>query len=136
MGDYERTVQVDVPAKRLFDYLADVGNLPRYFARMTSAERTGPEEVAVVANVQGEAVAGKAWLRADPERMHLDWGAESASDYHGRLDVIEAAEGAGCSVTMLLHTGQVDSAAVESGLRETLDTIKRLVEEPIGQPLP
>lgn len=58
MSDYERTETVDATADALFDYLSDVGNLPDYFERMTSAERGDGEEVHTTAEIdvdgQGE----------------------------------------------------------------------------------
>ena len=47
MSDYERSTTVEAEADALFDYLSDVGNLPRYFSRMTEAEPAGGEAVHV-----------------------------------------------------------------------------------------
>jgi hypothetical protein len=47
MADYERSQTVEAPAGALFDFLADIGNLPRYFEQMTSAEPAGGEAVRV-----------------------------------------------------------------------------------------
>ncbi|HEX5255801.1 MAG TPA: hypothetical protein VFW69_18365 [Mycobacterium sp.] len=38
MADYERRQQVNAFSDELFDYLAQVQNLPRYSSAMTSAE--------------------------------------------------------------------------------------------------
>ena len=54
MGDYEQSRDVDAPAQALFDYLADVRNMPRYFSSMTSAEPAEGEAVQVTAVVDGK----------------------------------------------------------------------------------
>jgi uncharacterized protein YndB with AHSA1/START domain len=45
MGDFQASTTVDADANALFDYLSQVSNLPRYFARMTSAEPGDGAEV-------------------------------------------------------------------------------------------
>jgi len=126
MGDYQRSQHVDAPADQLFGYLSEVGNLPRYFAAMTSAEPAGGNAVRVTADLNGTTEKGEAWFRVDPERLHLDWGSEGPNDYHGSLDV--TGDGTSSSVTVFLHTERHDSDDIDRGLAETLATIKRLVE--------
>lgn len=126
MGDYQRSIDVAAPSGRLFDYLADVHNLPQYFASMKSAERSSGESVDVVADVQGTERHGEAWFHVDEERRHLRWGSEGSSNYHGELDI--AGDDETSTVTVKLHTERVDSGAIESGLAQTLDNVKRLVE--------
>ena len=38
MAEYERAQTVEAPAGALFEFLAEVGNLPSYFEQMTAAE--------------------------------------------------------------------------------------------------
>ena len=80
MGDYRHTQDVDAPAAQLFDYLADIGNLPNYFSAMTSATPAGDESVRFVAEVDGDTQEGEAWFRVDRERQFLAWGSEGTSD--------------------------------------------------------
>ena len=62
---------------RTFDYVSDVGNLPRYMDSMTSAELTGPEEVHVTAQVPDQGTEeGEAWFRTDPATRRVEWGSE------------------------------------------------------------
>lgn len=126
MGDYQHTETVDAPAGRLFDYLADVRNLPRYFTAMTSAEPAEGDAVQVAATVHGTSREGEAWFRVDRDRQHLEWGAEGPSDYHGHLDV--TGDGQTSLVTVSLHTERVDSGEIDQGIVQSLTTIKQLVE--------
>jgi uncharacterized membrane protein len=126
MGDYEQSRNVNAPAQALFDYLADVRNMPRYFSSMTSAEPAEGEAVQVTAVVDGKEREGEAWLKVDRDRMHLDWGSEGPNDYHGRLDV--TGDDAASRVSVALHTDNVEDQRIDQGLTETLDEVQRLVE--------
>lgn len=130
MGDYERSQEMDAPAERLFDFLAAVGNLPRYFTTMTSAEPAGGGAVRVVANEHGRTHEAEAWFRVNREHQHLEWGSEGPSNYHGHLDV--TGDAATSAVTVSLHTERADSASgateIDHGITETLANVKRLVE--------
>ena len=126
MGDYKRSQDVDAPARQLFGYLSDVGNLPRYFTAMTSAEPAGEDAVRVAAELDGTTREGQAWFRVDRERQHLEWGSEGPDNYHGYLDVTGDAEAS--SVTVFRHTERHDSGDIDQGISRTLETVKRLVE--------
>lgn len=126
MGDYEQFRDVNAPAQALFDYLADVRNMPTYFSSMTSAEPAEGEAVQVTAVVDGKEREGEAWLKIDRDRMHLDWGSEGPNNYHGRLDV--TGDDAASRVSVALHTDNVEDQRIGQGLTETLDEVQQLVE--------
>jgi len=126
MGDYEQSRDVNAPAQALFDYLADIRNMPRYFSSMTSAESAGGEAVHVTAVVDGKEREGEAWLKVDSDGKHLDWGSEGPNNYHGSLDV--TGDGAASRVSVALHTDNVEDQRIDQGLTETLDQVQRLVE--------
>jgi hypothetical protein len=128
MGDFSGSTQVITGEQVLFEYLSDVGNLPKYFARMTRATMSGPEEVDTEAEVDGQTVHGQAWFRVDQERKHIEWGAESESRYAGKLDV--TGDTRQSTVTVTMHTERADDGdeRVTQGIQDTLAQIKQLVE--------
>jgi len=64
----------------LFDYLSDVGNLPRYFSRMTSAQPGQGEEVRTTAKMpDGTEAQGDAWFRVDQSAQRIAWGPKPGS---------------------------------------------------------
>ena len=70
MADYEGVETVEASADDLFAYLSDVGNLPDYMRRMTSAEPAGDGAVHTTAELDfggGETrtVSGEAWIRVE-----------------------------------------------------------------------
>lgn len=130
MAEFTDSAHVAVDPQVLFDYLSDISNLPRYFARMTSAAPGDGEEVHTTATVPGGGeVEGKAWFRVEDQQRRIKWGSEGNSDYHGSLEV--SATDAGSEVEVHVHTERVPAGSeeVESGLTETLTRIKQLVEE-------
>lgn len=127
MGDYEYTESVNATPDMLFDYLADVHNLPKYFTSMTSAEPGDGESVRTTAVVEGRQVEGEAWFRVSRDERRLEWGSEGPSDYRGELDV--TGDGDAARVSVRLHTEQAEGDRVQRGVTETVKTIKRLVEE-------
>ncbi len=131
MADYERAQTVAAPAGALFEFVADVGNLPRYFERMTAAEPAGGEAVRVTAQIDGREREGEAWFRVDQEARRVEWGSEGPNDYHGWLDVTDAGGGRS-TVTVHVSTVRVEDRPDElnQGLDRTLGNVKRLVEEP------
>jgi len=132
-----------------------VENLPKYMSRMTEAHSVTGDEVEVEAKLEpsdvqgtdadgsggsaqsggsggtsqatpdgGRTVRGEAWFRIDADGRRLEWGAEGPHEYHGELQV--SGSGSSSTVVVRLHTLHDDSAAVEDGLDDTLENIRRL----------
>lgn len=127
MGDYRAGTEVHAPAQHVFDYLADVANLPRYFERMTSAESAGPDAVRVTADLGDREVEGEAWFKVDRDSLALSWGSEGPNDYHGQLEVSPAGDDA-VRVAVTLSTTRAGGAEIQHGLEETMANITRIIE--------
>lgn len=129
MADYSGTTTVSLAPAALFEYLSDVGNLPRYFARMTSASRGDGEEVLTTARMpDGTEVEGRAWFRVDESAQRLEWGSEGPSDYSGSLDVRASGDGSEVSVTLNTSRSHEGDPEVQQGIEETLASIKAQAE--------
>lgn len=127
MGHFKKSGNVSAPAQQLFDFLSDVRNLPRYFARMTSAEPAEGDAVHVEAVIPGgEHEAGEAWFKVDDDAQRITWGSERTKEYHGELRV--TGDDSTSEVTLVLDTGSA-VGDIEDSLTESLDNIRRLVEE-------
>lgn len=133
MGDYQKSITVDVPAARLFTYLADVRNLPQYMPRLTSATPTEGDKVEVTAHIDPDDapeqdVEGEAWVHVVEDGKSLEWGAAGPHDYHGRLHVGPGDTDGNAVLTVELHTERTEGAQIDHGLAETLTGIKRAAE--------
>lgn len=129
MADFTGTTQVSVAPGELFDYLSDVGNLPKYFSRMTSAQPGAGEEVKTTAKMpDGTEVQGDAWFRVDATAKRIEWGSKGQSEYSGYLDVTPAGDGSQVEVNLHSTRVQAGDREVQDGVTETLDNIKRQAE--------
>ena len=129
MGDFTGTTTVDVDTTKVFDYLSEISNLPKYFARMTSARPGDGREVKTTAKMpDGQEVQGDAWFTVDDSAQRIEWGSEGPNDYHGYVDVRPA--GSGSEVEVHIHTTRVPdgNSEIQDGVRETLAKIKQQVE--------
>jgi hypothetical protein len=124
MGNYRFYESADLAADRVFAYLADVRNLPRYLPQMTSAVPAGGDKVRVEAKVGGRTESGEAWMRIDPRRWRIEWGAAEDTGYSGKL-VISDDGPERCTIELDLHTAGPDDAQVDDAVRRSVGHIIR-----------
>lgn len=133
MGDYDNSITVAVGPERLFSYLADVENLPRYMPRLTSARPHDGDRVTVTAHIDPpdapeQDVTSEAWIRVVEEGRSLEWGAPGPHDYRGRLHVAPGDDASHSRLSVELHTENAEGPPVDDGLKEALTGIKDAVE--------
>lgn len=133
MGDYSRSVPVGVAPDRLFDYLSDIRNLPRYMPRLTSAEPTEGDTVRVTAQIAPEGepeqvVENEAWMRVREAGRTLEWGSTGDNDYRGELDVDDGSDAETSTLTVRLHTERDEGDDIDAGLEEALNGVRDAVE--------
>jgi hypothetical protein len=122
MGNYRFYESADLAADRVFGYLADVRNLPRYLPQMTSAAPAGGDKVRVEAQVGGRTEAGEAWMRIDRERRRIEWGADGSSDYAGKLVISDDGPDR-CTIELDLHTAGPDDPEIDNAVRHAVGDI-------------
>jgi hypothetical protein len=130
MAEFQAAATVEAGQDALFAFLSEVGNLPRYFPRMTFATPGEGEEVRTGADLPGgQHVEGRAWFRVDSDAHRIEWGSEGPNSYHGSLEVDGSAGSP--EIRVRLHTTRVSDGddEVRQGLVDTLANIKRLVEQ-------
>lgn len=126
MGSYRYTESADLSAQRVFDYLADVRNLPRYLPSMTVAEPEGGDRVHVEAEVDGRTESGQAWMRVDREKWRIEWGSEGPNDYHGELEISDHGSDR-CTITLELHTIRAEGPEIEQGVQHAVDGLIKAI---------
>ena len=133
MTEYVESVAVAVDPQKLFDYLADVANLPSYMPRLSSAEEVGDGAVSVTATprlADGTTVEvkGTAWTRVDTPGRTFSWGSVGGRHgYRGSFDIDAIDDGA--ELTVRITSERADAEAVRAGLRDVLASIKRIAED-------
>ncbi|MGB3258057.1 MAG: SRPBCC family protein [Ornithinimicrobium sp.] len=132
MSTHTSTVQIDLPAARLWAYLSDVENLPDYLPQMSSAHRTGGDTVNVTAQINpsdqpAREVEGEAWFTVKEEGRTLTWGSKGPNNYEGQLD-IDAVSDSACELTVRINSERAQSDDVEAGVQRTAEGIKQAAE--------
>jgi uncharacterized protein YndB with AHSA1/START domain len=136
MGEYEQTTTMRAPPERVFDFVSDIRNMPSYLPTTKSAEPQGGDRVRVQGEAQGHSYDSDGYLRPDPQRKRLEWGADEGY-YSGWLQV--QGTGAGAS-TVTVHislrghppgadpSGAPSDEQINEGLVKGLRSIQNHVE--------
>lgn len=146
MAEYERTLHVSADPDRVFAFVADVSNLPKYLPVMDSARAEDDGPVVVEERAAGRDETARGHIMADAQTRRMEWGADADRHYQGWLQVTTADAGASdagkeADVTVHLsfsprpqvHGGLANGDADEKGtierqMDQTLQKIKRHVE--------
>lgn len=152
MQEYEQSTTVAAPANEVFAWVSDVENLPKYLPPVKDAGIEGPSEggnpgekvkTRVEIPDRGE-FDSEGYLDVDAGARTMRWGAEAERDYTGRLEVAEVGDGES-EVTVHLSFGprtvegeiqaqsSDDRNPLEESLRDTLESIRRQIEEGSGK---
>jgi len=153
--DFEQTETVDAPPDEVFEWLADVGNLPKYLPPITDASVEGPSEEGKPGarlRLRGEIpnrgpFENEGYFDVDRSARRMRWGAEVNRDYSGWLRVSEAGEGRS-QVRIHLSFGprsveseiadqaEGDRDPLAEAVSATLGSIRRQIEEGAGKVQP
>ncbi|MFL6145421.1 MAG: SRPBCC family protein [Labedaea sp.] len=126
MPTYRRSRTLQAGEERVFEYLADIRNLPRYVDRITSARSVGGDTVAVTAEEHGQTERGEAWLRVDRTARRIQWGSEEGNDYSGTLDL--HADQDRTVVDLEVQTERTQADEINRSMDATLDRIQEQIE--------
>ncbi len=132
MGEYEQTTTMRAAPERVFDFVADVRNMPNYLPTTTGAEPQGEERVRVQGEAQGHRYDSDGYLRRDPEAKRLEWGSDEGH-YSGWLQVQETGAGTSAVTVHISFRGRPPGHApndeqINEGLAKGLRSIQNHVE--------
>ena len=137
-GEYSDTLTVDAPAAQVFDFVADIKNMPKYLPTTKQASDAGPERVHVEGSAGGHDYVAEGYLRPDREALRMEWGADEGY-YKGSMDLDDQGGGK-TEVTIRISLlgappgaperpdGGPDDSDVREGLRKGLESIRNHVE--------
>lgn len=133
-SEYEQSLMIAAPPEAIFDFVADVSNLPKYLPTTKSAQSQGPERVQVQGQAGDRQYNSDGFLRADRDNMRLEWGADEGY-YSGFLTVDP--QGAQANVTVHISLRGTPPGAdpnerppdhlINDGLRKGLESIQNYV---------
>lgn len=134
-GEYEERLSMRASPDQVFDFVADVRNLPRYLPTTKDAQAQGEERVRVQGEAQGHRYDSDGYLRRNADANRLEWGADEGY-YSGWLQARPDGDGSEVTVHISLRghppgADQSDAPApeqVQEGLRKGLESIRNQVE--------
>ena len=143
MSEFEHTTSIDASADRVWSFVSDVSNLPKYLPTTHSAEPQQGERVRVQGEAQGHDYDSDGYFKQDKENYRLEWGADE-DYYKGWLELKEDGNSSDMTVH-LTFTGAPphgegdppgdntserapDRDDIQEGLVSALESIKNFVE--------
>jgi hypothetical protein len=139
MSEFEYSATVQSGAQEVFDFVSDVGNLPRYLPTVTKAMSQGEDRVRVQGQAGGRQYDSDGYYHVDKGRKRMEWGSDGENQYRGWLEVKDG----GASATVTAHLSfeprpdtkeQLDRQSgdyhrtIQEGLENALRSIKNLCE--------
>ena len=139
MAEYEQTIVVKASPDAVFDFIADIRNMPRYLPTTHHAEAQGTGRVRVQGEVRGRTYDSDGWLRLDRTEHRMEWGSDGENQYSGWMEI----EGDAAESLLTVHlsfvpkrhqemqmeqqTGDTDTT-IQQGLEAALRSIKAQCE--------
>jgi hypothetical protein len=135
MAEYEQTLLIHCKPDQIFDFIADIRNLPRYLPTTKAAQPQGEDRVRVQGEAHEHSYDSDGYLRPDRDAMRLEWGADEGY-YKGWMQVKPDGTGSFVTVHISLH-GQPPGAdpnhtpsdeEINEGLMTSLRSIQNQME--------
>ncbi|MFB9834771.1 SRPBCC family protein [Actinoallomurus acaciae] len=133
MTEYEASRTIAAAPESVFAVASDVGAMDDWLPRDVHVESAAPPEVTVTRGADTD--RERALLRADPDRLRVEWGTRDTDEYAGWLQVTGIGTGPS-EVIVHLSFFDPDHAPpgpdVEAALHRSLDRLAEKVEEGRG----
>ncbi len=143
MPEFEHALTMRASADQVFDFVADVGNMPKYLPTTKSAQSQGPDRVRVQGEVRPPDGRGAerrydadGYVRRLADRQRLEWGADEGY-YSGWLEATDQGGGQAKVTVHISLRGTPPGAdpneapppdKVQEGLVAALQSIQRQLE--------
>ena len=102
MGEYQRTIKIKAEAGKVFDFVSDINNLPRYLPTVREAKPQGDERIIVEGEAAGHPYHNDGNFHVDHGARRMEWSSDGENDYRGWLEVKDGTEAATSEVTVHL----------------------------------
>lgn len=134
-GEYKESLTVSASVDQVFDFISDIGNLPKYLPTTKGAQSQGENRVRVQGEADGHRYDSDGYLRCDRDARRMEWGADEGY-YSGWMQLEERSEQTEVTVSISLRgkpPGAPEGSGptpdeVREGLRASLASIQNQVE--------
>ena len=134
--EFEASLYVNAPSDAVYDFVADIQNMPKYIPTTKKAEKQGEDRVRVQGGGDGFQYDSDGYLRRNSQSNRLEWGADEGH-YNGWMSVDEDGEGSNVTIHLTFKNQEgIPSQHVDEGLQTALASIKNEVEGTGGKVKP
>lgn len=134
--EFEQSTTVEASPERVYAFVSDVRNLPKYLPTTKSAEPQQGERVRVQGEAEGHKYDSDGYFRKDEANRRLEWGADEHY-YSGWLEVAGSGDSADVTVHLTFKgrpskdgaNGGPSENDIREGLVKSLESIKNFVED-------
>jgi uncharacterized membrane protein len=141
-SEFEQSIGVAASAEQIFNFLADVRNVPQYLPTVKNAQPQQGERIRTQGQVGEHSYDSDGHFRIDQESRRIEWGSDGENDYGGWMQVQDQGSNQ-AQVTVHIHyapapemaqkmaeksPGHSFEAAMNEGIGKTLESIKRICE--------
>ncbi|MCY7273669.1 MAG: SRPBCC family protein [Phormidesmis sp. CAN_BIN44] len=140
--DFEQSTIVNAPAQGIFDFIADVRNVPQYLPTVKSAQHQEGERIRAQGQAGDRSYDSDGHFRLDRQARRIEWGSDGENDYRSWMQVQDQDESQS-QVTVAIHYAPRPEvaqhmaqqspehsfeSAMNEGIAKTLASIKRICE--------
>lgn len=139
MSRYKASLTVHAPAEKVFAFVSEVDNMPKYLPTTKKAETEGTDRVRVEGTANGHSYDQDGNFHVDAAKHSMRWSSDGERKYSGHLEVVP--QGHNSEVTVHLQfdpsakakeemaaTAGSHDAAIQDGLEKALISIQHAVE--------
>ncbi|MEJ0092561.1 MAG: SRPBCC family protein [Methylocella sp.] len=139
MPGFSAQISINAPARRVFDFVSKIENLPRYLPTVEKVGRVDDDHVYLQGALRGVPYAFAGAFSVDEDALQISWGSNESNNYHGEFQAFDTDEGSelACriefdpnfeSMRRLAGADGVGEAFIEAKLNAVLQNIKTEIE--------
>lgn len=136
MSEYQNSIVIAANPDKVFDFVADINNLPQYLPTVHNATLESSDRIRIQGEAAGHKYDDTGYFRADKESRKLEWGSDGESNYSGWLKVDQGEDTSTANLSVHISYGEshkkhegVDwDNVMNEGISKTLQSIKNLCE--------
>jgi ribosome-associated toxin RatA of RatAB toxin-antitoxin module len=139
MPGFSAQISINAPARRVFDFVSGVENMPRYLPEVEKAALAGEDHIRLLGVVRGADYALEGPFTIDEDALRMSWRSNDPHKYQGDFQAFDTEEGSelACRIEFEPHLETMERLAgasgtgadfIEAKLNAVLQNIKREVE--------
>lgn len=136
MSEYQNSIIIAANPDKVFDFVADINNLPQYLPTVHKATLESDDRIRIQGEAAGHKYDDTGYFRADKESRKLEWGSDGESNYSGWLKVDQGEDTSSTNLSVHIsygdsnkkHEGVDWDNVMNEGISKTLQSIKNLCE--------